>query len=261
MATFNSVEIPQYSREQPLIIEDGHLKTLKDRENHIHDPLGDLYIGYKTAVSAAPLIEEMSIPKEIINAVVSYIECVYSESTWDCPIDNGWWHSNPTINYGTEAMIVFTPPKQTKLPSNSYTLDKMRYRLGNDEENSGSACQLFVGIQVFDLDNLCVPGKGDIIYADTLQISETDLEFTIKPCVDLVCGKSYLFWATSISGTFSSGLIDGEKEKSVKCRELCKISNCTLNYYSAKQWQQGQNKYRVRYDFMTFYEAFFVYKE
>ena len=259
MATsFNGVEIPPYPTDKPLKLSSEHYEILKKRGDHSHDPLGDIYESYKNTISTAPIIKEMNIPKEITDFISSFLPCTYSESTWECPRTSAWWHSNPTINYGSEAMLIFTPPIQTKLPSNSYTLDKVRYKLGDDNNATISTCKLFVGIQVFDINDLTNPGEGEMIYAQIIETKERAWELMVEPEVDLKCGRMYIFWLTAIEGRFNSSLINGSDEKGIECREAYKISNCNLNYY-ATRWAT-QYDYRIRYDFMTCYEAFFSYK-
>ena len=260
--SFNGIEIPQYTKDIPLELSAEHLQDLVKRSNHNNDPLGDIYdkSRYKTSVPSAPIIQEMDIPTEITDNILSFLSCSYLESTMDCPRNKYWFHSDPTIDYGSEAMLLFTPPKATKLPSDSYTLDKVRYKLGTDDGNDKdippSRGKIFVGIQVFDVENIKKPGEGEMIYANTLEINEDDTEFMVQPGVDLKCGQMYIFWATLIEGSFQSALVNGTDDIPIESRESCKISNCNLNYYAARQ---NQNEYRLRYDFMTCYEASFSY--
>merc|ERR1712019_327499 len=115
------------------------------------------------ALSSAPMIQAMDIPQTITDIIHSFLPCVCEETTLDLPRDESFWHSNPTIEYGTEALILLTPPRQTSLPCNYYTLDQIIIGLGtgNPDNPRFADCELFIGIQIFD--KLKKPGQGKMI--------------------------------------------------------------------------------------------------
>merc|ERR1712013_22014 len=108
-------------------------------------------------------------------------------------------------------------------------------------------CEMFIGMQEFESGNPKKPGYGVMVYADTVRINADDTEFVLEPMVDLECGKSYIFWATVLFGSFKASLIDGEKLGNIERKVSCKLSSSNLNFY--------RHQYRVRDDFMTAYSV------
>eukprot|EP01084_Bolivina_argentea_P130525 230405_1 len=246
--TFDSKGIPQYNKKQPLTIDILDKPEVENLVKHSFDPLGCAYIAFRNALSISPY-KEINIPMEIANVVISFLG--YCESTWHGP-PGGGGTSNPTVQYGTEALVVITPPKQSYLPSNCYVLDRIRYKLGFGDLNSAK-CEIIIGIQTLDLSK--VPGKGNVLFTDTLKISKSDAEFIVNPGIELKCGISYMFWVTCIDGSFHAGLIHGHDDKAWEIRSELKLTYSDLNYY-ATAWSNN-NEYRVRKRFMNYYEIEF----
>ena len=255
---FNGTEIPQWTTKAKISTSNEHMDIINNRSEHVHDPLGDLYHRNLSALKAAPMIEQMDIPQPITNEIISFLPCTYTESTLHLPRSGSWWHSNPTIEYGSEAMLLLTPPCATTLPSSFYTLDRISYALGSGEDRPSKAseweCKLFIGIQPFD--KLKKPGYGQMVFAEAVDIRKEDAKFVIEPNIKLQCGKAYIFWATCIDGNFNASLIDGQKKAHIQCRNNCQLSNCNLNYYA---YNGNTSEYRIRYDFMTAYDVQFSF--
>ena len=99
------------------------------------------------------------VPIEIAKCITSFL--CYSEQTMDCPASKGYFTSNPSPKYGTEAMLVLTPPIRTGIPSNCYILHSVRWRV----DDVGDGTVIFIGIQAMDPQNVEPPGNGEVVYA------------------------------------------------------------------------------------------------
>ena len=235
---------------------DEDREYFKQRESHNYDPLGELYINTRNAIIDAQIIKDMDIPNEMIQIFLTYLSFEYTESTMDIPRKSGWWHSNPTTSYGTEFMIIFTTPIETKLPSNAYVLDRVRYKLLNNKKH-GKVCDIFVGIQEFDLMDLKGPGKGNIVYAKNMKIEANDNSVTVYPCIPLKCSLSYMFWITCIDQerAITAELADSSEKDMVKRGQELKLTSGDCNYYAGRR--SSTNRYRRWCKFTKWYDVLF----
>eukprot|EP01084_Bolivina_argentea_P305788 528288_1 len=252
-------KIPKYQQNIPLTISDKDKKYLMKETQNIYDPFGDAYIGLKESLHSK--YAQLNIPIDIVHSIISYLG--YMEDTMKLPFST--YISNPTIEYGTEGLILISPPIKTHLLSNCYILHSIRYKIGKSNAYISDNAKIFIGIQILNPLKLEAPGDGDIIYSKKMNIKKDDDEFIIYPLVDLICGKSYLFWITCLDGTFSSEVAsnnawlepqDGgqSKDELLEKEKALKFTDSYIMYYKRRQ---TENLLMFWKSFMNYYEIVF----
>eukprot|EP01084_Bolivina_argentea_P184502 318216_1 len=235
--------------KEPIIsVEDK--AEVKSKIKHNYDPFGDAYIGLINAIS---MYKMFNIPNDIIQSVISWLD--FYETTMDLRADG--IISDPIPSYGTEAFINISPPLSTHLPSNCYILNKVRYKVrkGSRKYNNG---EIFIGIQIFDIDNIQIPGKGDVLFTKQLRVTGDDEYFTINPMITLKCGISYIFWITCVSGKFDGPLVNGNAQNAMDKRKELKLTYSDLMYYARQQY--NDHSFSVRKRYMNCYDIWFTPK-
>lgn len=247
------LEVPKYSQKHPLVVNDDiKIPSLFENEQ---DPLGDALVGLSTSISE--LYKDLTIPSPLIGCIISYLS--HCEDTFDVPLSSSTYISNPTTSYGTEACILISPPKETKLPSDHYIFESMTWKIA---ASIPSETEIFIGVQMVGPEYIQAPGEGQIVYKKKMMVPEgdplTENQMKINLSVPLQCGKYYLLWMTSLSGSFSCRLWDGMSDAGKKKRGKLQFTDPDIMYYNFDH--RHYHMYRWRPEYMNAYEVVFTAK-